>query len=546
MKATKGSSSAIAESADLLAAVGGFCSDAPTRAALRLSCLAWRNACPAKSMRVLPHQLDDFAWHLCSSSRQRRSRLFRGGLVSLRLECFSGIESESALLAVPRHLLRWAPRLKTIALATERRPVDVSRPLYWGEVTRALRPCASEFVVELRGANAAANNVYTHVDALWVKAPTTPSLRLSYFDHLKEFHIDDCNVDVRKFRAPKLKVFDFTPRQDWYDRRTRPPPPRDMGFIPTSVKKLTLPEEWALSRGGQAMLERVAPSLEDLTVYYDNNGAIYPEYQVLRVLKRGSYKLHMYGQDSTYDTDIDVESNVSEWRILEAHQERIAWREDTCLYINAYTLPTAAAAGVVIDTLRCVKVFFRTAGREVPNTHLVLRAALRSLKRILPNLERLHLEVEDDWDGPEDGWEPLLRNVEAEEVRAAERDLLEGASVAPWPSRYLYTCSETMGSLFALCPTIRWNGGDCTSLAVQCPGLQTFIGRADHAEQAVRKGVGGITCLRLTYGECGDLGNLLKTIASVHAQVPQLQLERSNGREWWTAEEVAGLEYDVV
>jgi hypothetical protein len=543
MKVAKGPC-AIAESADLLAAVGGFCSDAPTRAALRLSCLAWRNACPPARMRVDSSQLQDFVVHLCSSSG-RSGRLARSGLAWLRLEGRCGTEHAAGLLIVAHRLRGWAPRLRAVELALQQVPTDDCRPYYWREVSRAFRACAPAFSAELRGVT---DSTFRHVDALRLEAPKR-SVCLTTFHRLKRLSIDDWPVDASNFRAPALQEFDFTPRKEWYDRRTRQESPEEMGFIPTSVKKLTLPQEWALSRGGQAMLARVGPGLEDLTVQYGSHWKVDLDDESL--FKHGAYRLRFHG------TSVFAVYTPDSWGILGRYQERIAWSARVVLDVEIEDVLEAAAAGVVLGVLRRVEVVVSEC--RVPKTHLLQRAFLRGLRRILPNVERLALDIEfdDQWDPEarteEDwNWKQRTQRIEADEARAAERDLLQGAAQAPWPSQHVslsLDAATEMASFFALCPTMEWTGAypPQFGLAVECPGLRTLIGTTTAVHHAVQRGPGSITHLRLRYHKHGSVEDVVKVIAGVYAPVPRLQLQRrSDGREWWTAEEVAGLEYDVV
>ncbi len=86
-------------------------------------------------------------------------------------------------------------------------------------------------------------------------------------------------------------------------------------------------------------------------------------------------------------------------------------------------------------------------------------------------------------------------------------------------------------------------------LAVACPGLRTLVGTPRDVAHALQDGTGGITCLRLgaERNDSGSVQDVVAAVAAVHARLPRLQLQRrEDGSEWWTAEEVAGLAYDVV
>ncbi len=526
----------------LLRLVGRYC-DADTLPQLRLTCLTLHNEFAPTRAKVDcgsdRQQLHAFALHVHRHGEgQRLTRVLRHLTL---LGCAVEEATVTALTLLKRELKNWAPRLAELELELEQRRktplaplpsctlADVLRHLRWrvGSLSLKLVQCDGDL------------ELCNHATQLTVVSPRTYTVA-GRLRHLKRLVIESSTERPAFWcvGAPTLEEFSFSGSA--LDL--------DLWYLPDSVKKLSLPLTYLKTDQGRALLDRCG-ALEELTIAADDDEVICDQMKEIITHCPDDARIKVIDDDSSL---LFVEDRAS-WVFLHRFQDRLAledleWKVD----YNDLPLPD-----VVLTIPKRVTIFLGGDG-PVPQTPTVRRALVRWLRRALPNLEVLTLQmcgdqerVFDETSHPD--WQEQLRSLEAEELRASEEELKRARFA--WPARevtlQLEPATAHVALLFPLTPAMTLVDRTLppADLAVACPGLRTLAGIPKVIARAVEEGIGGLTCLRLlahcphctmTVEKRGTVADVLAAIEKTRGRLQKLQLERdASGGEWWDTNQAA-------
>lgn len=524
---------------DLLAAIVARC-DCANRATLRRVNQACRAAVRPAGFRVCgEQQLLELVKHAL------RASFFPKRLVVVR--CPLTTTTAAAMYALAHHL----PQRSALELELELVGDEGHRELGI-DAAVALSRRVKKLTLKLEGFEYGPHDLLSLCSSVTVRQcqRIVTYCVLLYVEQLECLSLEDIDKDMLEKELGKRPAPHLTELHILSVNRSESL--RTLGFPPQAqLKRISVPARWA---EGQLLLDALdEPScagLERLCLVGD--GDVVDIGDLEDVLSAGNQSFELSMQDVYLEKPTE-----SDWQALASPAlRRQVWDGAWEIHLDPADLPPS---GLTVFTWpRRLRAFVQSNDWAPPTVQL-FRRLLRSLRRTFPCLEVLDLRCDvrpGDWTTTVATavQQPL---AEQEEARDTLHDVIRGIRTA-WPSKTVILDvgpdHGALASFFPLTPEMRWVGTSVppSDLVVACPGLRTLVGNPRAVAEGLGSGLGAVTCLRLTAPErprpCGyEHGQVEDVTDTLGEMSVRLELERRRDREqWWSAEDVEDLDYEVV